>query len=167
LVQQQKSKQMKIGVIFSGSGVFDGTEIQEGVFTLLSIKKAGAEAVCFAPDIEQHHVINHMTGEEMPEKRNVLVESARITRGEIQSLDAFDTTELDALVLPGGFGAAKNLSKWAFSGPDGEINAQVKDAIASMAESWQTYCRFVHGADRNRQSIGRYWNWSYSDSGYH
>jgi enhancing lycopene biosynthesis protein 2 len=135
LVQQQKSKQMKIGVIFSGSGVFDGTEIQEGVFTLLSIKKAGAEAVCFAPDIEQHHVINHMTGEEMPEKRNVLVESARITRGEIQSLDAFDTTELDALVLPGGFGAAKNLSKWAFSGPDGEINAQVKDAIASMAKA--------------------------------
>ncbi len=123
---------MKIGVIFSGSGVFDGTEIQEGVFTLLAIKKAGAEAVCFAPDVEQHHVINHITGEEMPEKRNVLVESARIARGNIKSLDAFDAGEIDALVLPGGFGAAKNLTKWAFSGPEGEINKQVKNAIASM-----------------------------------
>ena len=63
-----KSKNMKIGVIFSGSGVYDGTEIQEGVFTLLSIKKAGADAVCFAPDIDQHHVVNHITGEEMSEK---------------------------------------------------------------------------------------------------
>lgn len=123
---------MKIGVIFSGSGVFDGTEIQEGVFTLLAIKKVGGEAVCFAPDIDQHHVINHITGEEMPEKRNVLVESARIARGNIQSLNAFDAGALDALVLPGGFGAAKNLTKWAFSGPDGEINIQVKNAIASM-----------------------------------
>lgn len=123
---------MKIGIIFSGSGVFDGTEIQEGVFTLLAIKKVGGEAVCFAPDIDQHHVINHITGEEMPEKRNVLVESARIARGNIQSLDAFDAGALDALVLPGGFGAAKNLTKWAFSGPDGEINIQVKNAIASM-----------------------------------
>lgn len=126
---------MKIGVIFSGSGVFDGTEIQEGVFTLLSIKKAGAEAVCFAPDIDQHHVINHITGEEMKETRNVLVESARIARGEIQSLDNFSADELDALVLPGGFGAAKNLTKWAFSGPDGEINDLVKSAIVSMVKA--------------------------------
>lgn len=126
---------MKIGVIFSGSGVYDGTEIQEGVFTLLSIKKVGAEAVCFAPDVDQHHVVNHITGEEMNETRNVLVESARITRGDIQSLDAFDVTQLDALVLPGGFGAAKNLSKWAFSGPDGQINDQVKNAIISMVHS--------------------------------
>ncbi len=126
---------MKIGVIFSGSGVFDGTEIQEGVFTLLSIKKVGAEAVCFAPDINQHHVINHITGEEMNETRNVLVESARIARGEIQSLESFDASDLDALVLPGGFGAAKNLSTWAFSGPDGEINEQVKNAIISMVKA--------------------------------
>ena len=123
---------MKIGVIFSGSGVFDGTEIQEGVFTLLSIKKVGADSVCYAPDIDQHHVINHITGEEMEESRNVLVESARIARGAIQSLDKYDTSELDALVIPGGFGAAKNLSKWAFSGPDGEINEQVKNAIVAM-----------------------------------
>ena len=126
---------MKIGVIFSGSGVFDGTEIQEGVFTLLSIKKAGAEAVCFAPDIDQHHVINHITGEEMNEKRNVLVESARIARGDIQSLDKFSASDVDALILPGGFGAAKNLTKWAFSGPDGEINPQVKEAIVAMVKA--------------------------------
>lgn len=126
---------MKIGVLFSGSGVYDGTEIQEGVFTLLSIKKVGAEAVCFAPDINQHHVINHITGEEMHETRNVLVESARIARGEIQSLSAFDDSQLDALVLPGGFGAAKNLTSWAFSGPDGEINGLVKNAIISMVEA--------------------------------
>lgn len=126
---------MKIGVIFSGSGVFDGTEIHEGVFTLLSIKKTGGEAVCYAPDVDQHHVINHITGEEMNEKRNMLVESARIARGEIQSLDKFNASDIDALILPGGFGAAKNLTKWAFSGPDGEINAQVKDAIVSMVKA--------------------------------
>jgi enhancing lycopene biosynthesis protein 2 len=126
---------MRVGVIFSGSGVYDGTEIQEGVFTLLSLKKLGAEAVCFAPDVDQHHVINHITGEEMNETRNVLVESARIARGDIQSLAQFNADELDALVLPGGFGAAKNLTKWAFSGPEGEINQQVKDAIISMVKS--------------------------------
>ena len=126
---------MKIGVIFSGSGVYDGTEIQEGVFTLLAIKKVGGEAVCFAPDIDQFHVINHITGEVMEEKRNVLVESARIARGAIQSLDNFNASELDGLVLPGGFGAAKNLTKWAFNGPAGEINHQVKDAIISMIKA--------------------------------
>ena len=126
---------MKIGVIFSGSGVFDGTEIQEGVFTLLSIKKVGAEALCFAPNIDQHHVINHITGEEMKERRNVLVESARIARGAIQDLADFDASQLDALVFPGGFGAAKNLTGWAFSGPDGDINAQVKEAVLSMVKA--------------------------------
>ncbi len=126
---------MKIGVIFSGSGVFDGTEIQEGVFTLLAIKKVGAESVCFAPNINQHHVINHITGEEMNETRNVLVESARIARGSIQDLEAFDSSKLDALVVPGGFGAAKNLTGWAFSGPDGDINDQVKNAVLSMVKA--------------------------------
>lgn len=136
---------MKIGVIFSGSGVYDGTEIQEGVFTLLSIKKAGADAICFAPDIDQHHVINHITGEEMNEKRNVLVESARISRGEIQSLENFNAEELDALVLPGGFGAAKNLTSWAFSGPDGDINDLVKDAITAMIKARKPVCGLCMG----------------------
>ena len=123
---------MKIGVILSGCGVYDGSEIQEAVFTLLALQQHQAEAVCFAPDIPQHHVINHITGEEMQETRNVLVESARIARGNILPLSEFKEKDLDALLLPGGFGAAKNLTKWAFSGPDGEINDEVKKAIVEM-----------------------------------
>lgn len=123
---------MKIGVILSGCGVYDGSEIQEAVFTLLSIQEQGAEAVCFAPDIPQHHVVNHLDGSEMPEIRNVLTESARIARGNIAPLSQFDAQKLDALVLPGGFGAAKNLSKWAFSGPDGAIEPGVQQAIRAM-----------------------------------
>ncbi len=120
---------MKIGVLLSGNGVYDGSEIQEAVFTLLSIDEHGAEAVCMAPDIEQHHVLNHINGEEMPEKRNVLIESARIARGNIKSLSDVTANDIDALVIPGGFGAAKNLTKWAFSGPDGDIDPNVKSII--------------------------------------
>jgi enhancing lycopene biosynthesis protein 2 len=120
---------MKIGVLLSGNGVFDGSEIHEAVLTLLAIDENDAEAVCYAPDIEQHHVINHITGKEMDEKRNVLIESARIARGKIKQLSEFNADDIDALVIPGGFGAAKNLTKWAFSGPDGEILEDVKKAI--------------------------------------
>ncbi|MCF8259465.1 MAG: isoprenoid biosynthesis glyoxalase ElbB [Melioribacteraceae bacterium] len=120
---------MKIGVILSGCGVYDGTEIQEAVFTLLAIDENGADSVCFAPDIEQHHVVNHLNGEEMKETRNVLVEAARIARGDIKSLNECNVDDLDGLVIPGGFGAAKNLTKWAFNGPDGEIDPQVKRVI--------------------------------------
>ncbi len=125
----------KIAVILSGCGVFDGSEIQEAVFTLLSIVENGATYQCFAPDIEQHHVLNHTNGEELKEKRNVLVESARIARGDIKNLNTYDANNYDGLVLPGGFGAAKNLTKWAFSGPDGEINADVKKAILTTVQS--------------------------------
>ena len=120
---------MKIGVILSGNGVYDGSEIQEAVFTLLAIDENNAEAICYAPDIEQHHVVNHITGEEMNEKRNVLIESARIARGNIKPLSEFKAEDVDARAIPGGFGAAKNLTKWAFSGPDGAILADVKRAI--------------------------------------
>ncbi len=123
---------MKIGVLLSGNGVFDGSEIHEAVFTLLAIEENKAEAICMAPDIEQHHVVNHLTGDEMNEKRNVLVESARIARGEIKDLAEVNADDLDALILPGGFGAAKNLTKWAFSGPDGEILPEVKRIITEM-----------------------------------
>ncbi len=126
---------MKIGVILSGSGVFDGSEIHEAVFTLLAIREHNAEAVCYAPDIEQYHVVNHLTGEVMNEKRNVLVESARIARGDIRPLSEFSAAELNALMLPGGFGAAKNLTEWAFNGPDGDINPEVKKAIIDMVQS--------------------------------
>lgn len=119
----------KFAVLLSGCGVYDGSEIQEAVFTLLSISENGASYQCFAPNIDQHHVINHLTGEEMNEKRNALTEAARIARGEIKDLSAFEAGDFDGLVIPGGFGAAKNLTKWAFEGPAGDINAEVKRSI--------------------------------------
>lgn len=126
---------MKIGVILAGCGVYDGSEIHEAVFTLLAIDELGAEAICMAPDVKQHHVVNHLNGEEMDEQRNVLVESARIARGQIKSLDEVNIDELDGLVIPGGFGAAKNLNKWAISGPDGDILPEVVKVIRSFVEN--------------------------------
>jgi len=122
----------KFAVILSGCGVYDGAEIQEAILTLLAIAKSGSEYKIFAPDIDQHHVINHITGEEMNENRNVLIESARIARGKIQPLHNFKAEDFDALIFPGGFGVAKNLSNLAFSGSDCSINADVVNAVNSM-----------------------------------
>ncbi|MFN3343254.1 MAG: isoprenoid biosynthesis glyoxalase ElbB [Flavobacteriales bacterium] len=119
----------KIAVLLSGCGVYDGSEIQEAVFTLLSISENGASYQCFAPNIDQHHVINHLTGEDMNEKRNALVEAARIARGEIKDLCTYEAGDFDGLIIPGGFGVAKNLTKWAFEGPAGAINLEVKRSI--------------------------------------
>ncbi|MBM3162451.1 MAG: isoprenoid biosynthesis glyoxalase ElbB [Chlorobi bacterium] len=119
-----------IGVILSGCGFLDGAEIQEAVLTLLAIDRAGARAVCLAPDIPQHHVVNHLTGEIVAgETRNVLVESARIARGAIETLEDTDIESLDALVLPGGYGAAKNLCDFAFKGAACEVNTAVARAV--------------------------------------
>lgn len=123
------STQKKVAVILSGCGVFDGAEIHESVFTLWAIAKSGASYTIFAPDVNQHHVINHLTGEESGETRNVLVESARIARGKIQPLSDYKAADFDALILPGGFGAAKNLSSLAFDGPDCTVNAEVEKAL--------------------------------------
>lgn len=136
---------MKIGVLLSGNGVFDGSEIHEAVFTLLAIDENHAEAVCCAPDINQHHVLNHITGEEMNEARNVLVESARISRGDIRDLSSVTGNDLDALVLPGGFGAAKNLTKWAFQGPDGDILPDVRRIINEMIMAGKPVCGLCMG----------------------
>jgi enhancing lycopene biosynthesis protein 2 len=122
----------KIAVILAGCGVYDGAEIHEAVLTLLAIKKNGAEYAIFAPDIDQYHVINHLTGNEMPERRNVLIESARIARGKISSLITFNAKEFDALILPGGFGAAKNLCSYAIDGADAKVNPEVKKAVGDM-----------------------------------
>lgn len=119
----------RIAVLLSGNGVYDGSEIHETVFTMLSIAENGGEYQCIAPDIDQHHVVNHVNGEAMPDKRNVFVEAARIARGNILKVSEVNTRTYDALVLPGGFGVAKNFTKWAFKGPDGEINSQIKDLI--------------------------------------
>jgi len=123
----------KIGVILAGCGYIDGAEIQEAVLTLLAVDRAGAEAVCLAPDIEQHHVVNHLTGKPVPgESRNVLVESARIARGNINELKNIGTLDLDALVLTGGYGAAKNLCDYAIKGADCKVNPDVAAAVQSF-----------------------------------
>ncbi len=125
----------KVAVILSGCGVFDGAEIHESVLTLLCLAQQGAHYTCFAPDIEQLHVINHLTGEvDESAKRNVLVESARIARGDIQPLSQCDVHDFDALVVPGGFGAAKNLCTFALAGPEGEINPEVFKVCKQFAE---------------------------------
>lgn len=120
---------MNIGVLLSGCGVYDGSEIHEAVFTLLAIEELGGRAICFAPDKSQHHVIDHTNGEEMKEKRNVLTEAARIARGDIRDIREVNVNQFEALVIPGGFGAAKNLTDWAFNGPDGEVDEEVKRII--------------------------------------
>lgn len=122
----------KFAVILSGCGVYDGAEIHEATLSLLAIDKAGALYQCFAPDIQQHHVVNHLTGKEVKESRNVLVEAARIARGKIKPLTEFYTADFDYLLLPGGFGVAKNLCSLAFDGPDCQINREVELAIIHM-----------------------------------
>ena len=122
----------KFAVLLSGCGVFDGAEIHEATLSLLAISRQGASYEVFAPDINQHHVINHITGEEMNETRNVLVESARIARGKIRKLKEFNPASFDGLLIPGGFGAAKNLSTWAFKGADSSVLPEVEQAITGM-----------------------------------
>lgn len=130
----------KIGVLLSGCGVYDGAEIQEAVFTLLAIEEAQAEAVCIGIDKNQHHVVNHTNGSEMPETRNMLVEAARIARGKIADISKIDPADIDALVIPGGFGSAKNFTKWAFSGPTGDILPEVKLLIVNLINIGKPIC---------------------------
>ncbi|MBS0013525.1 MAG: isoprenoid biosynthesis glyoxalase ElbB [Desulfobacterales bacterium] len=124
-----------VGVLLSGCGVYDGTEIHESVITLLTLDRNGAAAICMAPDMDQHHVVNHLTGQTSEEKRNVLVESARIARGEIMDVKRVRTADLDALIMPGGFGAAKNLSDFAIKGNEAEVHPEVRRIIAEMADA--------------------------------
>jgi enhancing lycopene biosynthesis protein 2 len=121
----------KIAVVLAGNGVYDGSEIHEATLTLLAIDRNGAQYQCFAPDVEQAHVINHVTGDEMQETRNVLVEAARIARGNIKPLSEYNPGEFDAIIFPGGFGAAKNLCTFAFDGVDCKVNPDVEKAIRS------------------------------------
>ena len=125
----------KIAVILSGSGVFDGAEIHESVLALHAVEKQGASWHCFAPNIDQLHVINHKTGEEMDEQRNVLVEAARIARGNIEDVAKLNVEDYDALLVPGGFGAAKNLTDFAVSGAECSINTHVASACRAFAQA--------------------------------
>jgi len=126
----------KIGVILSGCGVYDGSEIHEAVITLLAIDRAGAEAICMAPDMAQMHVVNHLTGQPVAgESRNVLVEAARIARGKIRNLIEVRAADLDALILPGGFGAAKNLCDFAVNGADCTVNPEVERLLREVHQA--------------------------------
>ena len=121
---------MKTAILLSGSGVYDGSEIHESVMAMLALKQNKLDYICTAPDINQYHVINHTNGEEMNQERNVLLESARIARGEIVPLSKLELENISSLVIVGGFGAAKNLeSSWAFMGPNGSVLNEVKDLI--------------------------------------
>jgi len=122
----------RVAVVLAGCGYLDGAEIRESVLSLLYLDQLGAKVHCFAPDIEQHHVVDHLAKSEAPESRNVLKEAARIARSDIQPLSALNPKEFDALVLPGGYGVAKNLSDLAFKGKD----ATVLPAYASVIEAF-------------------------------
>jgi enhancing lycopene biosynthesis protein 2 len=125
----------KVAVILSGCGVYDGAEIYESVITLLRLDQRGAQVQCFAPNIAQLHVINHLTGEEMPESRNVLVESARIVRGEIKDIREADAEDFDALIIPGGYGSSKNLSNFAIEGTGCTVQPDVLALTEAFAEA--------------------------------
>ena len=122
----------KIGVLLAGCGVFDGSEIHEAVLTLLYLDQSGVEITCMAPNVDQLHVLDHTNQTEMDQKRNVLVESARIARGEIVDLARVTADQMDALIIPGGFGAAKNLSDFAVKGPEAQVNPQVQRILDEM-----------------------------------
>lgn len=124
----------KIAIVLAGNGVYDGAEIHETTMSLYAIAKNGGTYEIFAPNIEQHHVINHLTGEEMPETRNVLVESARIARGQIKDLNSLNASDFDALIIPGGFGVAKNLSDFAFKGTEMTVLDTFEKTILSFVE---------------------------------
>lgn len=116
----------RVAVVLSGCGVFDGSEIHESVLVLLALDRANARITCAAPDVPQHHVIDHLAQKPVPgETRNVLAESARIARGNIVPLNRLNLEEVDALILPGGYGAAKNLCTFALAGEKFEVNPEV------------------------------------------
>ncbi len=123
----------KIAVVLAGNGVYDGAEIHEATLTLLAIAKNGAHYQCFAPDVKQAHVVNHLNGKEMNETRNVLVEAARIARGKIKPLAEYKASDYDAIIFPGGFGVAKNLCTFAFDGINCKVNSDVEKAIRNTA----------------------------------
>ena len=124
---------IEVGVVLSGCGVQDGSEIYEAVLTILALEKAGARVLALAPDVEQAEVVNHYTGAETRmEGREVLSEAARITRGKIQAVGAASEQDLDALILVGGYGATQNLCTYANDGPRGKVNDELRGLIVKM-----------------------------------
>lgn len=125
----------RVAVVLAGCGYLDGAEIRESVLALLYLDQLGAQAVCFAPDIDQHHVVDHLRKSENPEKRNVLAEAARIARSDIRPLSELNVRDFDALLLPGGFGVAKNLSNLAFKGTDAELLPECSRVIEGFYQA--------------------------------
>lgn len=126
----------QVAVILSGCGIHDGSEVHETTLALLRLDQLGIGYRCFAPDIEQRQVINHLTGEEVEgETRNVLVESARLASGAIDSLEALDPDAFDGVVLPGGFGITKNLSDFAEAGAEMTILPLLRDKLVPFHEA--------------------------------
>lgn len=125
----------KVCVLLSGCGVFDGAEIHESVATLLALSRAGADVIFAAPNRDQHHVLNHLDGTEMAEKRNIRVEAARIARGNVLDVTEVNVNEIDALFIPGGFGAAKNFCSFAFEGAGASIEQDIKSFIQAVHQA--------------------------------
>ncbi|MEI7703363.1 MAG: isoprenoid biosynthesis glyoxalase ElbB [Deltaproteobacteria bacterium] len=129
------AKEKRVGVILAGSGYLDGAEIQESILTLLYLDRRGAKVVAMAPDVDQMHVVDHVKGEPTSETRNVLVESGRITRGSVVDVKTVKADDLDALILPGGFGVAKNLCTFATEGVKLTVNEDVERLVRDMANA--------------------------------
>lgn len=125
----------KVGVLLAGCGVYDGTEVNEAVISLLALDRAGLEVQCIAPSVKQMHVMDHVRGEEQEDERNVLVESARIARGNVIDVTEVGAADFDALLIPGGFGAAKNLCDFAVNGPDCSVNPAVEKLVLAMVDA--------------------------------
>lgn len=125
----------KFAVILAGCGFLDGAEIRESVLTLLALDTEGATYEIFAPNKNQHHVINHLKGEEEKSQRNILEESARIARGKIRDLNDINCENFDALIFPGGYGVAKNLCEFAFKGAAGSVDSQVRATIEAFYQA--------------------------------
>lgn len=123
---------MKIGVLLSGCGFLDGAEIRESVLTYLSLSRHNVEVSTYAPNRYQYHVVNHLTSEQEEGKRNILEEAARITRGDILPLEKCNPKELDGLILPGGFGVAKNFSNFAFSGSEAQMSSDIQEVLSAF-----------------------------------
>lgn len=152
-----------VGVVLSGCGFRDGAEIHEAVLTLLALDRMGMKVLCMAPDMEQAKVVNHLTGKEVKQKRNVLEESARICRGDITDIAKVKAAALDALILPGGYGAALNLSDFASKGPKAKVNAEVARLVRDVHKQGKPICAIciapgvlaaVLGRNKPRLTIG-------------
>ncbi len=127
---------MKIGIVLSGCGVMDGSEIHEAVLSMLCVNQAGAETICMAPAADQMHVVNHISSEPVQgENRNTLLESARIARGDIRDIGTVSVSDIDALIIPGGFGAAKNLCTFAVDGAECRVDPDAEKLISAMLDT--------------------------------